>query len=101
MAGFVKVAVLGDVAPGQARIVDLNGTAVALFNVGGAIHATDNTCAHRGGPLGEGSLSGPVVTCPWHGFQFDVTTGACRTNPALRVPCRAVRIEGGDILVEG
>ena len=83
MAEFVKVAALEDIKPGQARTVSLNGVAIAIFNVDGVIHASANTCAHRGGPLGEG------------------TSGACVTNPALRVPCRAVRIEGDAILVEG
>lgn len=100
MADYVKVATLADLAPGKARTVEVKGTAVALFNVDGKVYATANTCAHRGGPLGEGSLSGTVVTCPWHGFQYDVTSGACTTQPALRVACNAVRIDGQDILVE-
>lgn len=100
MSEFVKVSSLVDLAPGQARTVDLNGKAVALYNVGGTIYATSNTCAHRGGPLGEGSLDGGVITCPWHAFQYDVVTGACKTNPALRVACIAVLVEGQDILIQ-
>ena len=69
------------------------------MNVAGKVYATANTCAHRGGPLGEGTLTGPVVTCPWHAFQYDVQSGQCRTNPALSVACFAVRIDGQDILV--
>lgn len=100
MAGFVKVATLSEVPAGSAKAVDAGGTPLALYNVGGTIFATTNTCAHRGGPLGEGDLEDRTVTCPWHAFQYDVTTGACLTNPALSVACYPVRIEGQDILVQ-
>ena len=98
---FVKVAGLSEVPPGSARTVDLQGNPVALYNVAGSIHATANTCPHRGGPLGEGTLADGVITCPWHRFQYDVTSGACKTNPALRLACYKVRLEGQDILIEG
>ncbi len=100
MADFVKVATLSEVPEGSAKSVDVGGTPVALYNVGGSIHATSNTCPHKGGPLGEGSLEGAVVTCPWHAFQYDVTTGACRTNPALSLACYPVTVRGQDILVQ-
>jgi nitrite reductase/ring-hydroxylating ferredoxin subunit len=100
MADFVKVGTLLDLQPGQARAVEVRGNSLALCNVDGQIYATSNTCAHRGGPLGEGSLEGQIITCPWHAFQFDVTTGRCTHNPALGVACFQVRIEGQDILVE-
>ena len=100
MADFVKVGTLSDLKPGQARAIDVKGNALALYNVGGSVYATSNTCAHRGGPLGEGSLEGTIVTCPWHAFQFDVTNGRCATNPALGVACYQVRIDGQDILVQ-
>jgi nitrite reductase/ring-hydroxylating ferredoxin subunit len=64
MAEFVRVGSLADLKPGEARSVDVKGTQVALFNVEGQVCATANTCAHRGGPLGEGSLEGRIVTCP-------------------------------------
>jgi len=100
MAELVRVGSLADLKPGQALSVDVKGTQVALYNVDGQVWATANTCAHRGGPLGEGSLEGRIVTCPWHAFQFDVTNGRCATNPALSVACYPVRIDGQDILVE-
>ena len=99
MQEFVKVATLGDLGEGRAMTVDVQGTAVALFNVGGSVFAIANTCAHRGGPLGEGTLQGSTVVCPWHAFEFDVRTGECRTNPALRVACFEVRLDGQDILL--
>jgi len=100
MADFVKVATLSDLPPGTAKAVEVGGNSVALYNVGGTVYATTNTCPHRGGPLGEGELSESVITCPWHGFQYDVTTGKCQTNPALSLGCHPVRVEGQDVLVQ-
>ena len=100
MADFVKVASLADLPAGSAKTVEVGGTSIALYNVGGQVHATTNTCPHRGGPLGEGVLGGEVVVCPWHAFEFEVTSGRCLTNPNLQIPCFPVRIEGQDILVQ-
>jgi len=99
MANFVKAADAGEVAPGTGKCVTVNGKEIALFNVGGVFHAIDNTCLHRGGPLGEGELDGTTVTCPWHGWQYNVTTGACLTKSDLQVGCYQVKVEGGDIKI--
>ena len=99
MSDFVKVASLADLKPGQARTVDLNGNAVALYNVEGTVYATANTCAHRGGPLGEGMVSGTSVSCPWHGWEYDVTSGQCAMDPSIAVQKYDVKVEGDDILV--
>jgi nitrite reductase/ring-hydroxylating ferredoxin subunit len=74
---------------------------LAIYNVDGAVHAIDGTCTHRGGPLGEGELTGNVVTCPWHGARFDVTTGAVLGPPASKeVASYRVTVEGDSIFVE-
>ena len=99
MANFVKVAALADVQPGTGKCVEVNGRKIALFNVGGAFHAIDNTCLHRGGPLAEGELDGNVVTCPWHGWQYDVTTGANTMDESERVDRYDVKVEGDAVLV--
>lgn len=99
MGDFVRVASTADVKPGQAVVVEVNGKTLAVFNVDGAFHAIDNTCVHRGGPLGEGDIHGNVVACPWHGWQFDVTTGECVKNPAAKVEVYQVKVEGDDITV--
>ena len=99
MGDFVRVASTADVKPGQAVVVEVNGKTLAVFNVDGAFHAIDNTCVHRGGPLGEGDIHGKVVACPWHGWQFDVTTGECVKNPAAKVEVYQVKVEGVDITV--
>ncbi|MBI4169681.1 MAG: non-heme iron oxygenase ferredoxin subunit [Acidobacteria bacterium] len=100
MASFIKVATLSEVPAGAAKAVDAGGMPLALYNVGGRIYATTNICPHRGGPLGEGDLDEQTITCPWHAFQYDVTTGKCVTNPALSVSCYPVRVEEQDILVQ-
>lgn len=100
MGNFVKVASTADLLPGTCISAEADGLPIALFNVNGEIHATDNACAHQGGPLGEGFLEDKVVTCPWHGWQFDVTTGACAASPDITVPKYNVKVEGDDILVE-
>lgn len=99
MGDFVRVASTAEVKPGQALVVEVNGKTLALFNVDGAFHAIDNTCVHRGGPLGEGDVHGKVVACPWHGWQFDVTTGECVKNPSAKVEVYQVKVEGEDVTV--
>ena len=76
MSKLSKIAETKDVAPGSGKVVEAEGHSIALFNVGGTFYAIDNACSHRGGPLGEGALTGEVVTCPWHRAQFNVETGA-------------------------
>ena len=78
----------------------MKGKAIALANVGGTIYAINNTCLHRGGPLGQGVLEGKMVTCPWHGWQFDVSSGKAAQNPAIGVNCHRTEVRGEDIFVE-
>jgi len=96
----IKVAEVSDVPPGEARVVAPRGRPLALVNLHGAFYALDNTCPHRGGPLGEGSLEGPFVTCPWHGWRWDVKTGAHANNPAVKVACYPVLVEDGVVYIE-
>ncbi len=99
MGEFVKVAEVGDVAPGSGKVVTVKDRTIALFNVDGAFYAIDNTCVHRGGPLGEGEVDGSVVTCPWHSWQFDVKTGVSPANPAAKVATYEVKTEGSSVMV--
>ncbi len=101
MADFVKAARTTEIEPGQARLVEVNGKQIALFNIDGQFFAIDNTCTHRGGPLAEGEVSGHVVTCPWHHGKFDVQTGEVVGAPPQRAVTRyGVRVIGTDIEVE-
>jgi nitrite reductase/ring-hydroxylating ferredoxin subunit len=89
-----------DVPAGEGRVVEAGGRTVALFNVDGSFYALDNTCSHRGGPLGEGELDGRVVTCPWHAWRWDVTSGANMNNPAVKMACFPVSVDGEQVWVE-
>jgi nitrite reductase/ring-hydroxylating ferredoxin subunit len=96
----LKVAQASAIPEGGSAVVAVNGKEIALFKIDSKIHAIDNLCSHRGGPLNEGYLEDGVVTCPWHAWQFDVTTGDCRTVPVSRQACYRVAREGDDVLIE-
>jgi nitrite reductase/ring-hydroxylating ferredoxin subunit len=101
MPEFVKIAKTDEVSAGQARLVEVGGKEIALFNVAGSFHAIDNNCTHVGGPLCEGELNGTEVTCPWHGATFDVTTGQVLGPPAGEPVGRYdVRVEGSDVEIQ-
>lgn len=97
---FVRATKMAEVPPGMIRELQLDGKVIALANVGGKLYAINNVCLHRGGPLGQGELSGQVVTCPWHGWQYDVTTGKLVANPAVGVEGYAVEVRGDDVYVD-
>ena len=96
---LTKVAKTSEIPAGSGKVVEVGGKAIAVFNCDGAFYATDNTCKHRGGPLGEGMLAGTTVTCPWHGWEYDVTSGACSMDASIKVQTFDVKVEGDDILV--
>lgn len=100
MAEFVKVAKKSEVPVDTGKCVEVNGREIALFNVEGKIFAIYHVCPHQGGPLAEGGIEGSVVTCPWHGWQFNVTTGVCTFNESVKQPIYSVKEEGDDILVQ-
>lgn len=97
---LLRAAKKDEIPPGTIREFQLNGTTVAIANVDGKLYAINNVCLHRGGPLGEGELAGKVVTCPWHGWTYDVTTGKSTMNPAVGVNCYPIEIKGDDVFVE-
>jgi len=98
--GFIRTIKLAELPSGTIREVSVEGKALAVANVDGKIYAINNACLHRGGPLGQGSLDGKVVTCPWHGWQFDVTNGKVIQNPAVGVDCYRTEIRGEDLFIE-
>jgi nitrite reductase/ring-hydroxylating ferredoxin subunit len=101
MAEFVKVASTNEIARGEARLINVRGKEIALFNIEGAFFALANACTHEEGPLAEGEISGHEVTCPWHGARFDVRTGEFLSPPAYDDVLRYnVRVTGADIEVE-
>jgi nitrite reductase/ring-hydroxylating ferredoxin subunit len=90
---------VSDVPPGSALLVGN----VAVFNVDGKFYATADECTHKQGPLSDGELDGEVVTCPYHGAQFNVCTGKVLLGPATTdVPTFRVVIDGeiGRVLID-
>jgi precorrin-3B synthase len=98
--GFVAVARDDQLAEGAALQVEALNQELALFRVGGTVHAIENACPHAGGPLAEGSLCDGVVTCPLHSWTFDVRDGRGVSKPKSRVRTFPVRVEGGQIFVQ-
>jgi nitrite reductase/ring-hydroxylating ferredoxin subunit len=99
MSDLIKVAEVSDLQPGEGKTVVAGSQELALFNVGGKFYCVDNVCPHRGGPLGEGTLDGTVVTCPWHGWRFDVCTGTSPVIPTAKVQAFECVVEGNDVKV--
>lgn len=101
MAKWIDACNESDVPPGQKKCVDVEGFAVVLCNVGGKLIATANICPHAGMPIGDGDLHGPTLTCPYHGYTYNVQTGQNIDDPSDMALTRfAVRCEGGRIEVE-
>jgi 3-phenylpropionate/trans-cinnamate dioxygenase ferredoxin component len=101
MTDFVKVARTGDIGPGQARLIDMKGKQIALFNVDGEFFALDNMCTHEEASLAEGEICGHEVTCPLHGAKFDIRSGEVLGPPAYDdVASYTVRVSGGDVEID-
>lgn len=100
MPEWVTVAKTEDVPEGQMIGATVGGLELLVANVGGQYRAIGSVCTHEGGPLAEGDLYDSIVTCPWHGSEFDVGTGEAETPPATEPePVYAVRVEGDEIQV--
>lgn len=97
---FLRVLKTNEVPKGMIRELQIDGKVIALANVDGKFYAIDNVCLHRGGPLAEGEMAGTSVTCPWHGWQYDVTTGKSLMNSAVGVSTYPVEVRGDDIYVD-
>jgi nitrite reductase/ring-hydroxylating ferredoxin subunit len=100
MTDFIKVAELRDLEDGDLMAVEVDGEPVCLARVDGTIYAFTDNCTHIGGPLNEGELDDYVLTCPWHGAQFDVRTGKVLRGPARQdILTYPVKVEGESILI--
>lgn len=97
---LIKVAQLSDLPVGSTKLIETNGLTISLFNAEGTVYAIDNTCTHAGGPLCEGTVEEHIVTCPWHGAKFDITTGANIAPPAKSsVTSYKTEVKGEDVFV--
>ena len=99
MSEWIPIAAAADCPPGTCIERVAGDRIVAVANVDGRLHALDGLCPHQGGPLGRGTLHGTTLTCPWHGWQFDVTTGRHGLSPTVRQAVHEARVEDGRILV--
>jgi 3-phenylpropionate/trans-cinnamate dioxygenase ferredoxin subunit len=100
MADWTDVCRADELAPGQCRVVDVDGVYMVVVNVGGEFFAIEDVCTHDGGDLATGGVAGDVITCPRHGARFCVRTGAALSPPAYEPTAKfPVRVEGGVVQV--
>ena len=97
--GFEVVLHVESLKPGEVTEVIAGGTAICVANIDGDYRAVSNTCPHADGPLGEGSLSGNLLTCPYHGWSFDMTSGKCQTNESSSIEVFEVQIQDDAVCV--
>jgi nitrite reductase/ring-hydroxylating ferredoxin subunit len=101
-ATWVQVARIAadELAPGSVRAVDVFGVRYAVYNVDGALFASSEACPHAGGPLGDGELEGSVVTCPLHGYSFDVKDGRCTSGAPIELDRVPIKVKDNKILLQ-
>ena len=100
MPNWIRVGSASEVPDGGCRLFEVGGHAIAVFRAEGGMHAIDNTCLHRGGPLNEGSIQGTIVTCPWHFWTYDVTTGKSTMAGEVAVRKYPLEVRGEDLFVD-
>jgi nitrite reductase (NADH) small subunit len=97
--GFVTVARADEVPPGTVARVQAGEREIALAHCDDGFFALQNECIHLKGPLGDGHLEGCVLTCPWHGWQYDVTSGENEFDRAIKLQTFEVKVEDGEVRV--
>ena len=87
--------------PGKMIYVSVEGLPIAIANVGGEVYAFGDACRHEGGPLSSGILTDEVVTCPWHGWAYNIRTGKSVIPPVgLRIPVYRLEFADDDVWIE-
>ncbi|MBX3179058.1 MAG: Rieske 2Fe-2S domain-containing protein [Candidatus Hydrogenedentes bacterium] len=97
MSAPIPVAKVQDIAAGKAIVVKHGREDIAIFNLDGAFYACSNRCPHAGAPLQNSFISGTVITCPWHGWRFDLAAGP--DAPKDGVERYPVTVDGDDVLL--
>jgi nitrite reductase/ring-hydroxylating ferredoxin subunit len=100
MSRQVKVAGAQDLAPGESRLIRVERRELLLINVEGRYYAVKNSCPHRGAPLDQARVAHGVLTCPGHGWQFDLETGDSLDYPPLGLRCYRVEVRDGAVWIE-
>ena len=95
-----KVAEAGEIADGGTKIINMVGWTIALFRIKNEYFAIANACLHRGGPLGEGEVRDYEVTCPWHGWKYNLLDGSFSMIPTLKVKTFKVKATIEGVFVE-
>lgn len=95
-----RIASVSDIPEQNGLEVTVAGKVIGLFLVDGEVFAIDGLCPHAGGPVGKGYICGSMVTCPWHGWQFDVKTGQHSMSPNMSIAKYDVTVEDGEIWIE-
>jgi nitrite reductase/ring-hydroxylating ferredoxin subunit len=97
----IRMGVIADLpGPGEVKEVFVQGRLVCVANLDGDLCATDNTCPHWGGPLGQGKIKDGMLVCPWHRWTFNLRTGETPKTQKVRLPLHKVLIEGDDVFLE-
>jgi nitrite reductase/ring-hydroxylating ferredoxin subunit len=97
---FIAVSTLKELPPGTMRVVEIEGRDVVVVNDDGQLYAIDNRCPHLGGPLGKGRLEGRELTCPWHGWRWDVKSGRVLwPDVGWRATSYPVKVDDGRVMV--
>ena len=96
----VLVGKAAEIPEGERRVIDAAGQSVGVFRVGGQWYALSNSCLHRGGPVCAGTLEGLTLTCPWHGYQYDLPTGQLLLDRSTALPTYPVSVENGMVYVD-
>ena len=97
---FQTVCRVGEIPEGEGKAVQVGNKIVAVFNVKGQYHAIDDVCPHMGASLSSGYQEDGIVTCPWHGFQFDVTSGQHQASRSLVHPTFPVKVDGEGVWID-
>ncbi len=101
MADWVRIGRKSELPQaGEAREFLAGVKVVCVANVDGECSAMDNVCRHHGGPLGQGVVMQGKVVCPWHGWEYDARTGACKSGAEFTLPIYPLKMEGEDVFVE-
>jgi len=82
------------------KAVTVNGQEILLINIKGEIFACESECPHQGAPMNTGIVKDGYLSCPRHGYRFDLKTGSCLDNPAYTLKIFPVTITGDEILVQ-
>ncbi len=100
MSDWITIAKQAQCPAGTSLELVVEDRIIALYNVEGEFYALDGICPHNGGPLGKGKLDGCIVTCPWHGWQFDVRSGQSQLTETICQPGYQVRVVDEDVMIE-